>query len=196
VSPALGPSVQPRGRRKKNKRIVNLDGGVDESEESARARSRSVVGAKTEDKDVAKPQTEEGPSSPPISPSTTGSPSPRRAFPQPPDHLVVSPPSKKGSRHTRGRTENSIPAEDAGETPPLSSLSVATMGSLKLKSRAAIRRARATASTFDPPGGSGDPGQSPEAFRAKIEALRADMGDGWLKVLNQSHLGSPGVASG
>jgi len=196
TSPALGPSVQPRGRRKKNKRIVNLDGGADDSEESARARSRSAIGAKTEGKDVVKPRTEEGPSSPPISPSITGPPSPRRAFPQPPDHLMVSPPSKKASRHTRGRTESSIPAEDVGEIPSLPSPSVTTVGSLKLKSRAAIRRARATASTFDPPGGSGDPGQSPEAFRAKVEALRADMGDGWLKVLNQSHLGSPGVASG
>jgi len=83
--------------------------------------------------------------------------------------------------------------DDVGEIPSLPSLSVTTVGSLKVKSRAAIRRARATASTFDPPG---DPGQSPEAFRAKVEALRADMGDGWLKVLNQSHLGSPGVASG
>ena len=195
TSPALGPFVQPRGRRKKNKRMVNLDGSADDGEEGARARSRSAIGAKTEDKDVARPQAEEGPSSPPISSPITGSPGHRRAFPQPPNHLVVSPPSKKGSRHTRGRTENSIPAED-GEIPPPSPLSVATAGSLKLKSRAAIRRARATASTFDPPGGSGDPGQNPEAFRAKIEALRADMGDGWLKVLNQSHLGSPGVASG
>ena len=196
ASPALGPIVQHRGRRKKNKRIVNLDGGADESEGSVRTRSRSAVGAKTERRDTAKLQTVEGPSSPPISPSLTGPASPRRAFPQPPDHLTGSPPPKRSSRHTRGRTEGAIPAEDAGEIPQLPSLSVATVGSLKVKSRAAIRRARATASTFDPPGGSGDPGQSPEAFRAKIEALRADMGDGWLKVLNQSHLGSPGVASG
>ncbi|KAF9644573.1 hypothetical protein BDM02DRAFT_3121667 [Thelephora ganbajun] len=196
ASPALGPSVaQPRGRRKKNKRIVNFDGGADDSEESIRARSRSVIGAMTEGKDIGKSQIEEGPSSPPIYPPITESTSPRWAVPQPPD-LVVSLPSKKSSRHTRGRTEGSIPVEDVGELPPLPSLSVATMGSLKFKSRAAIRRARATASTFDPPGGGVDPGQSPEAFRAKVEALRADMGDGWLKVLNQSHLGSPGVASG
>lgn len=195
ASPALGPSVvQSRGRRKKNKRIVNLDGGVDDGEESVRTRSRSAAGAKTEGQDVAGPQTEEGSSSPPISPQITKSASPRRAFPQPPDHLMVPPPSNKGSRHTRGRTE--IPVEGGGEIPPSPSLSVATVGSLKVKSRAAIRRARATASTFEPPGSSEDPGQSPEAFRAKIEALRSDMGDGWLKVLNQSHLGSPGVASG
>jgi len=166
------------------------------AKKSVRARSRSAVGAKTEGKDVVKSQTEAGPSSPPMSPQNTKSASPRRALLQPSDHTVGSPPLKKGSRHTRGRTESSIPVEDGGELSPLPSLSVATVGSLKLKSRAAIRRARATASTFDPPGDPGDPGQSPEAFRAKIEALRSDMGDGWLKVLNQSHLGSPGVASG
>lgn len=195
ASPALGPSVQPHGRRKKNKRIVDLNGGTDDGEESVRARSRSAIRAKAEDKDVAKPQIEEPPS-PLISPSTVEPTRPKLALPQPPVHLMVSSPSKKGSRHTRGRTESSTPTEDVGDISPLSSLSVATVGSLKLKSRAAIRRARATASTFDPPGGSGDPGQSPEAFRARVEALRADMGDGWLKVLNQSHIGSPGVASG
>lgn len=196
-SPALGPSVaQPRGRRKKNKRIVNLDGGGDDTGESVRTRSQSAVGAKSEGKDVARPQIEEGPSSPPISSVTSRSTSPRRAVPQLPDRLGVSPPSKRASRHARGRTESSIPVEDAGDLPPLPSLSIATVGSLKLKSKAAIRRARATASTFDPPRGVEDPGQGPEAFRAKIEALRADMGDGWLKVLNQSHLGSPGIASG
>ena len=192
ASPGLGPSMaQPCGRRKKNKRIVNLDGGVDDSGESVRARSRSTVGTKTERKDAAKPLTE-GPSSPPISPITEPT-SPGRTVPQPPDQVAVSPSLKKGSRHTRGKTEGSVPVEDAGEIP---SLSVSTVGSLKVKSRAAIRRARATASTFDPPPGTVDQGQSPEAFRARIEALRADMGDGWLKVLNQSHLGSPGVASG
>ena len=198
ASPAFGPSVvQPRGRRKKNKRIVNLDGGVDDSEGSVRAHSRSAVRTKAADKEIAEPQTEEGPSLSPVSPSIiTESTGHRRAFPQPQNRLAVSPPPKKGPRHSRGRSESSVPVEDFGEVPPLSSLSVATGGSLKPKSRAAIRKARATASTFDPPGGSGDLGQSPEAFRAKVEALRADMGDGWLKVLNQSHLGSPGVASG
>ena len=192
ASPGLGPSVaHSRGRRKKNKRLVNLDGGADDSGESVRARSKSAVGAKTENKDIVKPRIE-GPSSPPISPPITKSTSPRR----PPDRPMVSPPSRRGSRHTRGRTEGSIPMEDVGEVPPLPSLPIATVGSLKLKSRAAIRRARATASTFDPPPGAVDQGQSPEAFRARIEALRSDMGDGWLKVLNQSHLGSPGVASG
>lgn len=196
-SPALGPSVvQQRGRRKKNKRIVNLDGDGDDTGESIRARSRSTVGLKPEGKEVAKSQVEEGPSSPPVSPPIPGSTNPGQVVPQPPDRLMVSPLSKRGSRHTRGRTESSIPVEDSGDLPPLPSLSLATVGSLKVKSRAAIRRARATASTFDPPVGTEDPGQSAEAFRAKIEALRADMGDGWLKVLNQSHLGSPGVASG
>ena len=196
-SPALGPSVvQHRGRRKKNKRIVNLDGDADDGEESVRARSQSKVGVQSEGKEAAKPHTETGPSSPPVSPLNAESMSPNRVPFQPSDRLTFTPPSKRVRCHTRGRTESSIPVEDVGELPPLPNLSITNVGSLKLKSKAAIRRARATASTFDPPGVASDPSQSPEAFRAKIEALRSDMGDGWLKVLNQSHLGSPGVASG
>ena len=35
-----------------------------------------------------------------------------------------------------------------------------------------------------------------DAFRARIEALRSDMGEGWLKVFNQSLIvGSPPRAS-
>ena len=34
-----------------------------------------------------------------------------------------------------------------------------------------------------------------DAFRARIEALRADMGEGWLKVFTQSHMGSPPPAA-
>ena len=47
----------------------------------------------------------------------------------------------------------------------------------------------------------GDQFREAEAFRARIEALRSDMGEGWLKVFNQSHMNShspspsPGVTS-
>jgi hypothetical protein len=51
---------------------------------------------------------------------------------------------------------------------------------------------------FDPP----DEGQSQsqirdaELYRARMQALRSDMGDGWLKVFSQSQTPSPGVAAG
>ena len=60
--------------------------------------------------------------------------------------------------------------------------------------RSAARRARAAASVFEPPGKAGE-GKGEEeikeadAFRARVEALRSEMGDGWLKVFSQSHAG-------
>ena len=59
--------------------------------------------------------------------------------------------------------------------------------------RAQARRARMSASVYEPP--RQETGTSPvkeaDAFRARIEALRSDMGEGWLKVFNQSQLTSP-----
>ena len=63
--------------------------------------------------------------------------------------------------------------------------------------RAQARRARMSASVYEP-GNTGKEGQFEEAdaFRARIEALRSDMGEGWLKVFNQSQIvGSPPRAS-
>jgi len=68
-------------------------------------------------------------------------------------------------------------------------------------SKGAARRARVSASVYEPSGGEfavaggAPPGSSPndggvaadaDAFRAKIEALRNEVGDSWLKVLAQS----------
>lgn len=70
-----------------------------------------------------------------------------------------------------------------------------------MSSKSAKRRARVSASVFEQSDGKKEDDSKAqfaeaEAFRARIEALRSDMGDGWLKVFNQSHLGSPGVPSG
>ena len=69
--------------------------------------------------------------------------------------------------------------------------------------RSAGRHVRASTLVFEPgtkaEGGEddGSAGQAREAdaFRARIEALRADMGEGWLKVFTQSHMGSPPPAA-
>lgn len=63
--------------------------------------------------------------------------------------------------------------------------------------RSAARRERAAASVFETPimkpddvlmedGMEGEVKEA-DAFRARIEALRSEMGDGWLKVLTQSN---------
>lgn len=56
---------------------------------------------------------------------------------------------------------------------------------------------RRVSTVFEP-----DEGQSQsqirdaELYRARMQALRSDMGDGWLKVFSQSQTPSPGVAAG
>ncbi|KAH9010603.1 hypothetical protein EDB83DRAFT_416771 [Lactarius deliciosus] len=62
--------------------------------------------------------------------------------------------------------------------------------------RSVARRARAAASVFEAPGmvedGVGEEIKEADAFRARVEALRSEMGDGWLKVFSQSHAGGSG----
>ncbi|KAF9461304.1 hypothetical protein BDZ94DRAFT_1264127 [Collybia nuda] len=76
-------------------------------------------------------------------------------------------------------------------------------GSMTLSSKSELRRARVSASVFEPPlspsdgeSGSKEDGMgddirdSADAYRRKIEALKKDMGDGWLKVFSQSQMKS------
>ncbi|KAH7108316.1 leucine rich repeat domain-containing protein [Auriculariales sp. MPI-PUGE-AT-0066] len=75
-------------------------------------------------------------------------------------------------------------------------------------SRSAARRARVSASVYEPAGaadavaGRMSPSngrsveQDAEAFRAKIEALRNEVGDSWLKVLSQSQFSPKAKAGG
>ncbi|KAH9948682.1 L domain-like protein [Amylocystis lapponica] len=200
ASPSLPPSqtaspqtaaVKGRGRRRKNKRIVDLDSGV-EASESARSRSDSHVPVSRVGSPV-KPAVEESKATPAdASPAPISSPS--AIIP------VVRPPPK--SRHSRHFTEFAPASKGLSDdmSPALSA--VARPASLRknstLTSKQAMRRARLSASVYEPQG-EPDGGQFREAdaFRARIEALRSDMGDGWLKVFNQSQLGSPpGVPSG
>ena len=88
--------------------------------------------------------------------------------------------------------------ERAGEPRVVESKS-RKRGSQTLTGRSAARRARANASVFEPPtqGGGEDAAAegedlNGEAYRRKIEALKQDMGDGWLKAFSQSQAVSYG----
>lgn len=166
ASPQVAAAVVQRGRKKKNKRIVDLDGG-DDSGESGQDRSSS--------KEVP-PKTDRAPSPTPKLFMVASS--------------VMQP--KRVSRHGRSNTE-SYPSVDI--TPELSNGGSFRASRLKA---AASRRARASTSLYEPSGKFGEDNQPREAdaFRERIERLKADMGDDWLKVLNQSQLGSPPVTSG
>ncbi|GAB1521612.1 hypothetical protein RhiTH_004709 [Rhizoctonia solani] len=68
--------------------------------------------------------------------------------------------------------------------------SASSVGSKPTGSKAAKRRARASASVYEPgPTVTDERFDDAEAFRRKMEALRAEVGDGWLKVLSQQQQG-------
>ncbi|KAF8706288.1 Leucine rich repeat, partial [Rhizoctonia solani] len=69
--------------------------------------------------------------------------------------------------------------------------SASSVGSKPTGSKAAKRRARASASVYEPGPTVTDEQRfdDAEAFRRKMEALRAEVGDGWLKVLSQQQQG-------
>jgi len=227
-SHASSPQLAPvRGRRKKNKRIVDLDGGSDggiRSRSNSHSRRASDAGwspalaahahvLSPPKGSMLKPSLLEAPIAPVVKrePSPIAGPSTfvRSESPEADPSLMDSvativPPLPKLqtiSKHSRHRTEFVPSSSSFLDNEPVSPLQSfddksSRRRSATLSSRSAARRARVTASVYEPPGaiGSGNgtqPIDEAEAFRARIEALRSDMGDGWLKVFNQSQLGSP-----
>jgi Leucine-rich repeat (LRR) protein len=97
--------------------------------------------------------------------------------------------SPRRSRHSRYQTEISPPGTGAVMADvPL------TPSSLR-KSRGATmsgkRRTRVSASIYEAPSSASDEEglkDNGEAYRRRIEALKQDMGDGWLKVFSQSQM--------
>lgn len=203
ASPALA-AVGARGRKKKNKRIVELDGSSDigSSRSGSHARTASELQR----------------TSSPLAPSSNLKEDPARAAPRdpclPPEAgpstaaapVAPRPPTKFVSRHTRRQTEFSpnapIPslsskAVDAPSmrAPPTSRPSAVHRRSLTMTAQSSTRRTRVSPSLYEPPTPGGDKESNSfneaDAFRARIEALRSDMGESWLKVFNQSHMSSP-----
>jgi hypothetical protein len=109
-------------------------------------------------------------------------------------------------------SDPTTPAEGVPSSPDFSSSFGSPRRSATLKSstlgKAKTRRGRVSASTFEPlPDGDEDEDDGPEAaarkqlreaevFRARIEALKNEVGDGWLKVFSQSGMGTPSPPAG
>jgi len=116
-------------------------------------------------------------------------------------------------RHSRYQTEfipsfTSIAAPNAFAPPSSeehsSSVSPMTPPSIKMgrgsatfSPRSGTRRARVSASVYEPPSisdgeesgrGGEDIRDDADAYRRRLEALKKDMGDGWLKVFSQSQM--------
>ncbi|KAI0085193.1 hypothetical protein BDY19DRAFT_460943 [Irpex rosettiformis] len=210
-----------RGRKKKSKRIVDLDGGGDvvSSRGGSHARSASERDVQQRTTSPAKPSARPPEHTNSIIP-TSQSPLPVRRPsttagkpPSSPPSAIPLPPPKFVSRHTRRQTEFSPPTPpperdfiDLSSSPSANDRRTSShRRSATMSSKSTARRGRVSASMYEPPTPGGENGDiqfsEAEAFRQRIEALRSDLGEGWLKVFNQSHLASPkptlpGVASG
>ncbi|KAH9017535.1 hypothetical protein EDB85DRAFT_1897593 [Lactarius pseudohatsudake] len=110
------------------------------------------------------------------------------------DSMTPKAPDVVPPKHRRSHTEyapaladsDGLPSPVLVRPPPDRTMSVRVSAR-----RSAARRARAAASVFEAPGkvenGVGEEIKEADAFRARVEALRSEMGDGWLKVFSQSH---------
>ncbi|KAI0066053.1 hypothetical protein BV25DRAFT_1495463 [Artomyces pyxidatus] len=179
-SPYLAP-VAGKPRRKKVKRIVDLDGGevdnhpVDKAH-IAEPEKPSADPTHSLDRNAVASSSSE-------IPETDADLTPRPSALRP--ALATRPPSK----HRRSHTESPFSFAEPAPPATLSRSPPDRAGSMKWKSSA--RRARASASVFEAPkeAESGEEFKEADAFRARIEALRSDMGEGWLKVFSQSQVG-------
>ncbi|KAF8264426.1 hypothetical protein EI94DRAFT_1738489 [Lactarius quietus] len=188
-SPLLS-TTSAKPRKKRAKRIVHLD--ADPSNANATGTWASV----SEDPSEHFGSPTRSPRALPLSLAPTAAPETTPSAPE-------VPPPAQPSKHRRSQTEYTpAPALALSESdgPPSPVLlrppSDRTMSVRVSTRRSAARRARAAASVFEAPGkteeGSGEEIKEADAFRARVEALRSEMGDGWLKVFSQSHAGGSG----
>ncbi|KAH9858972.1 hypothetical protein C2E23DRAFT_800788 [Lenzites betulinus] len=192
TSPHLVPPAA-RGRKKRNKRIVDLDGGREASDTgSARSASHTTEPSRTASPTKRATRTEQH------APSALATQAPSRPSAHSPPLAPSAKPTavmKPKSRHSRHMTEFA-PATNSELADTADAFAPSSHGSLRKSStvaRSAARRARVSASVYEPSKEDTSESQFREAdaFRARIEALRSDMGEGWLKVFNQSQLASP-----
>ncbi|KZT22226.1 hypothetical protein NEOLEDRAFT_1181109 [Neolentinus lepideus HHB14362 ss-1] len=233
TSPHLGPTgsaIVSKARRKKNKRIVDLN-GKDECEHGIEGKKHGHGRTASEGKalrpkerreaspakamkvrDFAKGASQLVEEDMPVATSSNLDPSPSTG------EQSSRPPLR--SRHSRSHTSyvahpvsniflalppnpSELPPVRTPEISPTSPGPPATQtvshrsATISGKSKSALRRNRVSASTYEAPGDkdSDEEGNAAkkeaEAFRARIEALRSDMGEGWLKVFSQTQLESP-----
>ncbi len=206
-SPLLA-ATSAKARKKRAKRIVDLD--VDSSGNAARP---WVAGSEETDEYSGVPTVlTRSPRAEPTSLPSAAAPGPASATaPLPavdtatPPRSAIQPPPLDvmglAPKHRRSQTEYtpaSATAESGAASPVLSRSPSERTVSVRVSSRrSAARRGRAATSVFETPvmkpddvlGEEGMEGEIKEAdaFRARMEALRSEMGDGWLKVFTQSN---------
>jgi Leucine-rich repeat (LRR) protein len=222
-SPAFSPSsshhqspllaaTSAKARKKRVKRIVDLD-----ADSSGGVTRPSVTGSEETSEYSGGPAVlTRSPRAEPTSLPSATEPAPTLATEPPPAvdtaRSTVHPPpldvAGLTSKHRRSQTDYT-PASataESGTSPVLSHSSSERTMSVKVSSRrSATRRGRAATSVYETPitkpddvrmeeGVEGEIKEA-DAFRARIEALRSEMGDGWLKVFTQSNAAATRTAA-
>lgn len=192
-SPSLA-AVVTKPKKRRNKRIVALDGGDSDyrsSEDNGRVGLHSRATTELRQARSKSPLERSGAKSESIAQASDSLSTIVEPLPTPPLDEPI-----RRSRHNRYHTEYAPPS-------PSAEISASSLGSTRNLGRksgtvssSSKRRHRVSASLYEPPSGAGgnDDEESPiakqmndaDAFRARIEALRAEMGDNWLQVLSQS----------
>ncbi|KAI0256376.1 hypothetical protein BJV78DRAFT_1171509 [Lactifluus subvellereus] len=184
-SPLLS-AASAKPKKKRVKRIVDLD-----ADSGVNAASTWVTGSEEPSESYGAPplltrSPREEPTLLPSAPEPTPASLPSEDSRTPRESAVRSPLS---SKHRRSQTEYASAPVDA-EPDDAGKLNVRASAR-----RSAARRARAAASVFEASSPKTDKGEEgiekeikeADAFRARMEGLRSEMGDGWLKVFSQSH---------
>ncbi|KAJ7703273.1 hypothetical protein B0H17DRAFT_1042542 [Mycena rosella] len=213
VLPNLAPvgavGVNGKGKRK-NKRIVDLDGGESDggsSHGASHTRTKSDGSARAA-KVRLKGNKAEHPPVPILGKGwgQFGALAEEDGLADTPAPLKVStnaatdaPPRPRHGRYRSEMVHMSPPAESTSTSPPAASPTTPATATFRrnrnsatFSAKASARRARVTASVYEPvtstSDGEGEEAaeDSVDAYRRRIEALKKDMGDGWLKVFTQS----------
>lgn len=98
--------------------------------------------------------------------------------------------SPRRPRHSRHQTEFSPPSE-FGTVMADALLTPSSLRKSRGATMSGTRRTRVSASIYEAPSSASDEEgmkDNGEAYRRRIEALKQDMGDGWLKVFSQSQM--------
>ncbi|KXN90654.1 ADP-ribosylation factor 6 [Leucoagaricus sp. SymC.cos] len=199
LNPVSAISVSGKTPRRKAKRIVDLDGN-DSEVDSSKASRKEKKKDKLKEVSVAEPEHElstprtTSPTIPEISVLSTKPRSPQRQMTT--DLGSLSP---RRPRHGRYQSEF-IPATTIAESTPgldaSSPVNRRSRNSGTLSSRSGARR-RLSASVYEGPTSHSDEEDggeilhSAEVYRRRLEALKKDMGEGWLQIYSQTQMKSP-----
>jgi Leucine rich repeat len=191
-------AASAKPRKKRMKRIVDLD-----AESGANVANPWLSGSEEPSESSSVPaflmrSPREEPTLLPSVPEPDPAPLPSEDSMTPRESAIRSTPPSKHRRSQTDYVSAPIIAEsnDAPPSPVLSRLPHEGTLSVRVSARrSAARRARVAASVFEAPSPKADKGEEgigreikeADAFRAQVEALRSEMGDGWLKVFSQSH---------